>query len=132
MKSVNEEMLESLKIIKDQKLKNELLEIIERFNQNYKIKLDKIFIQKPTAYNLFEEYTDKIFCSNELKLAFNDIIQKVLKDDKLFNDEQKEFIKTIYLCADLMTDEIIRESFLNGYEVVSDLKDELTKNSLSN
>ena len=66
MKSVNEEMLESLKIIKDQKLKNELLEIIEKFNKDYKTKLDKIFIQKPTAYNLFEKYTDKIYSSNEL------------------------------------------------------------------
>ena len=131
MKSVNEEMLESLKIIKDQKLKNELLEIIEKFNKDYKTKLDKIFIQKHTAYNLFEKYTDKIYSSNELKQGFNDIIEKTLEDN-LFNEEQKEFIKTIYLCANLMTDEIIRESFLNGYEVVSDLKDELTKNSLSN
>ena len=132
MKSVNEEMLESLEIIKDQKLKKELSKIVERFNKNYKTKLDKIFIQKPTAYNLFEKYTDKIYSSNELKLAFNDIIENVLKEDKLFNEEQKEFIKTINLCANLMTDELIRESFLNGYEVVSDLKDELTKNSLSN
>lgn len=131
MKSVNEEMLESLEIIKDQKLKNELSKIVERFNKNYKTKLDKIFIQKPTAYNLFEKYTDKIYSSNELKQSFNDIIEKTLEDN-LFNEEQKEFIKTIYLCANLMTDEIIRESFLNGYEVVSDLKDELTKNSLSN
>lgn len=131
MKSVNEEMLESLEIIKDQKLKNELSKIVERFDKNYKTKLDKIFIQKPTAYNLFEKYTDKIYSSNELKQSFNDIIEKTL-EDKLFNEEQKEFIKTIYLCANLMTDEIIRESFLNGYEVVSDLKDELTKNSLSN
>ena len=38
MKSVNEEMIESLKIIKDQKLKNELLEIIEKFNKDYKTK----------------------------------------------------------------------------------------------
>lgn len=131
MKSVNEEMLESLEIIKDQKLKNELSKIVERFNKNYKTKLDKIFIQKPTAYNLFEKYTDKIYSSNELKQGFNDIIENVLKEDKLFNEEQKEFIKTIYLCANLMADEIIRESFLNGYEVVSDLKNELTKNSLS-
>ena len=130
MKSVNEEMLESLEIIKDQKLKNELSKIVERFNKNYKTKLDKIFIQKPTAYNLFEKYTDKIYSSNELKQSFNDIIEKTLEDN-LFNEEQKEFIKTIYLCANLMTDEIIRESFLNGYEVVSNLKDELTKNSLS-
>ena len=130
MKSVNEEMLESLKIKKKKKLKNELLEIIEKFNKDYKTKLDKIFIQKPTAYNLFEKYTDKIYSSNELKQGFNDIIEKTLEDN-LFNEEQKEFIKTIYLCANLMTDEIIRESFLNGYEVVSNLKDELTKNSLS-
>ena len=130
MKSVNEEMLESLEIIKDQKLKNELSKIVERFNKNYKTKLDKIFIEKPTAYNLFEKYTDKIYSSNELKQSFNDIIEKTLEDN-LFNEEQKEFIKTIYLCANLMTDEIIRESFLNGYEVVSYLKDELTKNSLS-
>ena len=130
MKSVNEEMLESLEIIKDQKLKNELSKIVERFNKNYKTKLDKIFIEKPTAYNLFEKYTDKIYSSNELKQSFNDIIEKTLEDN-LFNEEQKEFIKTIYLCANLMTDEIIRESFLNGYEVVSNLKDELTKNSLS-
>ena len=127
MKSVNEEMLESLEIIKDQKLKNELSKIVERFNKNYKTKLDKIFIQKPTAYNLFEKYTDKIYSSNELKQGFNDIIENVLKEDKLFNEEQKEFIKTINLCVNLMVDELIRESFLNGYEVVSDLKDELTK-----
>ena len=131
MKSVNEEMIESLEIIKDQKLKNELLEIIEKFNKDYKTKLDKIFMQKPTAYNLFEKYTDKIYSSNELKQGFNDIIENVLKEDKLFNEEQKEFIKTINLCVNLMVDELIRESFLNGYEVVSDLKDELTKNSLS-
>ena len=79
MKSVNEEMLESLEIIKDQKLKNELSKIVERFNKNYKTKLDKIFIQKPTAYNLFEKYTDKIYSSNELKQGFNDIIENVLK-----------------------------------------------------
>ena len=131
MKSVNEEMLESLEIIKDQKLKNELSKIVERFNKNYKTKLDKIFIQKPTAYNLFEKYTDKIYSSNELKQGFNDIIENVLKEDKLFNEEQKEFIKTINLCVNLMVDELIRESFLNGYEVVSNLKDELTINSLS-
>ena len=67
MKSVNEEMLESLEIIKDQKLKNELSKIVERFNKNYKTKLDKIFMQKPIAYNLLEKYTDKIYSSNELK-----------------------------------------------------------------
>ena len=101
---------------------------LKDFDKEMETNTQQTIKEIPLLRNLFIEFSNSTYKPSEIyqiSLKTRNKIDKELKET--LNEEQKFLLKQLLFCKDTMEDEMIQKSFVYGYAMASQLREETLK-----
>ena len=118
---------------KDDKEEKEMEERFEHhlqaFDEVFEINSSERLKQAPLLINLYRNVIQSIYAPSKRYNFSIRKLDKINKDlNKTLTTEQKCLLKQKKYCYDIITDDLIEQSFIFGYSMCSELREESIKN----
>ena len=115
------------KDIKEKRIKN-VKDYLKGFDKEFETNVQEKIKEVPLLISLYQEFLQEVYQpSNRYKLALK--LRNEINDDieKTFTEEQQEIMKQYKECELIMIDDMTEESFIYGFSLAYQLKEESIK-----
>lgn len=115
------------KDIKEKRINN-VKDYLKGFDTEFETSMQEKIKEVPLLISLYQEFLQEVYQpSNRYKLALK--LRNEINDDieKTFTEEQQELMKQYKECELIMIDDITEESFIYGFSLAYQLKEESIK-----
>ena len=115
------------KDIKEKRINN-VKDYLKGFDKEFETNVQEKIKEVPLLISLYQEFLQEVYQpSNRYKLALK--LRNEINDDieKTFTEEQQELMKQYKECVLIMIDDMTEESFIYGFSLAYQLKEESIK-----
>lgn len=115
------------KDIKEKRINN-VKDYLKGFDKEFETSMQEKIKEFPLLISLYQEFLQEVYQpSNRYKLALK--LRNEINDDieKTFTEEQQELMKQYKECELIMIDDMTEESFIYGFSLAYQLKEESIK-----
>ena len=115
------------KDIKEKRINN-VKDYLKGFDKEFETNVQEKIKEVPLLISLYQEFLQEVYQpSNRYKLALK--LRNEINDDieKTFTEEQQEIMKQYKECELIMIDDMTEESFIYGFSLAYQLKEESIK-----
>ena len=115
------------KDIKEKRINN-VKDYLKSFDKEFETNVQEKIKEVPLLISLYQEFLQEVYQpSNRYKLALK--LRNEINDDieKTFTEEQQELMKQYKECVLIMIDDMTEESFIYGFSLAYQLKEESIK-----
>lgn len=112
----------------ESKRENKIKDYLEGFDEEFETNIKERIKETPLLINLFNDFVQQIYKPSKLyKLAIktqNDIYEEM---KKTFTEEQKQLLEQMKYCQDIILNDMLEQSFIYGYSMSCQLREEAIK-----
>ena len=101
---------------------------LEGFDKEFETYTQEKIKEVPLLINLYQEFLQEVYQPSKRYLLALKIKNEINEDiEKTFTEEQQELMKQFKECQDIMINDMNEESFIYGYCMASELREEAIK-----
>lgn len=113
--------------IKEKRIVN-VKDYLEGFDKEFETYTQEKIKEVPLLINLYQEFLQEVYQPSKRYLLALKIKNEINEDiEKTFTEEQQELMKQFKECQDIMMNDMNEESFIYGYCMASELREEAIK-----
>lgn len=113
--------------IKEKRIVN-VKDYLEGFDKEFETYTQEKIKEVPLLINLYQEFLQEVYQPSKRYLLALKIKNEINEDiEKTFTEEQQELMKQFKECQDIMINDMNEESFIYGYCMASELREEAIK-----
>ncbi len=110
------------------KRKVNVKDYLEGFDKEFETYTKEKIKEIPLLINLYQEFLQEVYQPSKRYQLVIKIKKEIDKDiEKTFTEEQQELMKQFKECQDIMMNDMNEESFIYGYCMASELREEAIK-----
>lgn len=113
--------------IKEKRIVN-VKDYLEGFDKEFETYTQEKIKEVPLLINLYQEFLQEVYQPSKRYLLALKIKNEINEDiEKTFTEEQQELMNQFKECQDIMINDMNEESFIYGYCMASELREEAIK-----